>query len=143
MHFLKAMNPSQTLTLAAALFAGGASMSAASEDVLVERGRYLVHDVAMCIDCHSPRGEKGVFLEGKHLTGAVLDFTATVPMPWAPYAPSLLGLENFTADEAVKFFMTGERPAGMPPLPPMPAYRMNKADAKAVVAYLKSLKTLK
>ncbi len=106
---------------------------------LVERGRYLAHDVALCIDCHSPRDEKGQFIEGKHLTGAALGFTATVPMPWAPAAPAIAGLENFTAEQAVKFLMTGERPSNVPVLPPMPAYRMSKADAEAVVAYLKSL----
>lgn len=106
---------------------------------LVERGRYLVHDVALCIDCHSPRDEKGQFLEGKHLTGAALGFAATVPMPWAPAAPAIAGLENFTAEQAAKFLMTGERPSNVPVLPPMPAYRMSKADAEAVVAYLKSI----
>jgi mono/diheme cytochrome c family protein len=136
------MKPIRPLILTAALFAGGATLSAA-DDVLVERGRYLVHDVAMCIDCHSPRGEKGVFLEGRHLTGAALDFAATVPMPWAPYAPNLAGLENFTATEAVRFLMTGERPNGMPALPPMPGYRLKREDAEAVTAYLKSLKPAK
>lgn len=136
------MKPSQILIVITALLAAGA-LSATNDDVITERGRYLVHDVAMCIDCHSPRGEKGAFLEGKHLSGAVLDFTATVPMPWAPFAPSLRGLDNFTADEAVKFLMSGERPSGMSPLPPMPAYRMSKGDAEAVVAYLKSLKPIK
>jgi hypothetical protein len=43
-------------------------------------------------------------------------------MPWAPAAPNLTGLENFTAAEAVRFFMSGERPNGILPLPPMPAY---------------------
>ena len=115
------------------------AVQAKDEAAAIERGRYLVHQVAMCIDCHSPRGEKGVFLEGKHLTGATLDFAATVPMPWAPFAPGLVGLENFTTEQAVKFFMTGERPTGQPVLPPMPAYRMSEADARAVTAYLKSL----
>jgi mono/diheme cytochrome c family protein len=110
-----------------------------SDSGLIDRGRYLVHEVAMCIDCHSPRGEKGGFLEGRHLTGATLDFAATVPMPWAPFAPKIAGLENFTAEEAVRFFMTGTRPSGAPTLPPMPGYRMNQEDAAAVTAYLKSL----
>lgn len=111
----------------------------AKPDALVERGRYLVHDVAGCVDCHSPRDEKGQFLADKHLTGAVLGFAPTVPMPWAPAAPSIAGLEGYTEAQAVKFLMTGERPSGVPPLPPMPAYRLNAEDAKAVVAYLKSL----
>jgi mono/diheme cytochrome c family protein len=110
-----------------------------NQPALVERGRYLVHDVALCVDCHSPRDEKGQFLEGKHLTGAALGFAATVPMPWAPAAPAIAGLENFTAEQAVKFLMTGERPSNVPVLLPMPAYRMKQADAEAVVAYLKSL----
>ncbi len=110
-----------------------------NQPALVERGRYLVHDVALCVDCHSPRDEKGQFLEGKHLTGAALGFAATVPMPWAPAAPSIAGLENYTPEQAVRFLMTGERPSNVPVLPPMPAYRLSQADAEAVVAYLKSL----
>lgn len=123
------------LLLAAALpaFAGE------KPEKLIERGRYLVFDVAGCVDCHSPRDEKGQFVADRHLTGAVLPFAPTVPMPWAPAAPSIAGLEGYTTKQAVKFLMTGERPSRVPPLPPMPAYRLNEADAKAVVAYLQSL----
>lgn len=96
----------------------------------------------MCADCHSPRGERGVFIAGKEYTGAPLGFAPTVPMPaWADSAPFIAGLPNYTTEQAVKFFMTGDRPTGIPARPPMPAYRMNQADAEAVVAYLKSLKT--
>jgi mono/diheme cytochrome c family protein len=108
-------------------------------DALIRRGYYLVHDVAGCVDCHSPRDEKGQFIPDKHLTGSVLPFAPTVPMPWSPAAPAIAGFEGYTTEQAVKFLMTGERPSGVPPLPPMPAYRLNKEDAKAVVAYLKSL----
>jgi mono/diheme cytochrome c family protein len=118
---------------------GSESKAADANTARIERGRYLVHNVALCIDCHSPRDEKGQFLAGKHLTGAALGFAATVPMPWAPAAPGIAGLENFTPEQAVKFLMTGERPSGVPVLPPMPAYRMGQAEAEAVVAYLKSL----
>lgn len=47
----------------------------------IERGRYLVHHVSLCIDCHSPRGEQGRFIEEKHLTGSELGFKPTVAMP--------------------------------------------------------------
>ena len=60
-------------------------------------------------------------------------------MPWAPAAPSIAGLPNYTTEQALKFLMTGERPSGVPPLPPMSANRLNEEDAKAVVAYVKSL----
>ena len=118
---------------------GSGTKAAEVNSAQIERGRYLVHGVALCIDCHSPRDEKGQFLAGKHLTGAALGFAATVPMPWAPAAPGIAGLENFTPEQAVKFLMTGERPSGVPVLPPMPAYRMDQEEAEAVVAYLKSL----
>ncbi len=118
---------------------GSESKAAEANSAQIERGRYLVHGVALCIDCHSPRDEKGQFLAGKHLTGAALGFAATVPMPWAPAAPGIAGLENFTPEQAVKFLMTGERPSRVPVLPPMPAYRMGQEEAEAVVAYLKSL----
>lgn len=117
------------------------SMGAATRrDQEVERGRYLVHRVGLCIDCHSPRDERGQFIVDRHLTGSVLGFTPTAPMPWAPAAPVIAGLEGYTTDQAVKFLMTGERPGGVPPRPPMPEYRLNREDAEAVVAYLKSLK---
>jgi len=110
-------------------------------DPLIARGSYLVNQVGMCNDCHSPRGERGEFIPGKQLTGSVLGFAPTVPMPvWAPAAPAIAGLEGFTTEQAVHFFMAGERPGGAPPRPPMPEYRMNHDDAQAIVAYLKSLK---
>lgn len=129
-------------SLAFLLLAASTAVSAIGgekNDALIRRGQYLVHNVAGCIDCHSPRDEKGQFIADKHLTGSVLPFAPTVPMPWSPAAPAIAGFEGYTSEQAVKFLMTGERPSGVPPLPPMPAYRLNKEDAKAVVAYLKSL----
>jgi hypothetical protein len=95
----------------------------------------------MCIDCHSPRDEKGAFVESKHLTGSPLPFAPTVPMPWMPASPKIAGLPaGFTKADTIHFLMTGERPNGKPaPLPPMPPYRMNRDDAEAVTAYLQSL----
>lgn len=107
----------------------------------IEHGRYLTHQVGLCIDCHSPRNEKGELVESKHLTGSAVPFSPTVPMPWAPVAPKIVGLPaGFTEQDMVHFLMTGERPNGRPaPLPPMPPYRMNRDDAQAVAAYLQSL----
>lgn len=112
-----------------------------TEQDRIERGQYLVHRVGMCIDCHSPRDEKGAFIEKKHLTGASLDFKATIPIPRMPIAPNIAGLPaGFTAADTVHFLMTGERPNGRPaPLPPMPSYRMDRRDAEAVTSYLRSL----
>jgi mono/diheme cytochrome c family protein len=112
-----------------------------SEQERVERGRYIVHRVGMCVDCHSPKDKKGGFIEGKHLTGKVLDFAGTGSNPRMPVAPSIAGLPaGFTMEDTVHFLMTGERPNGRPaPLPPMPQYRMDRRDAESVAAYLRSL----
>jgi mono/diheme cytochrome c family protein len=118
------------------------SADATDRAALVERGRYIVHGVGMCVDCHSPRNERGEFLEGKHLTGAPIPFAPTVPMPaWAAAAPRLAGLPaGYSEQDMIHFLTTGERPHGQPPArPPMPPYRMNRADAEAVVAYVHSL----
>ena len=70
----------------------------------IERGRYLVHQVGMCIDCHSPRDEGGEFIESQHLTGAPLAFAPTVSMPWMPAAPRIAGLPvGFTEEQTVDF----------------------------------------
>lgn len=124
------------------LLSSGASFAHANSTESIQRGRYLVEQVAMCADCHSPRGEKGLFIVGKEYTGSPLGFAPTVPMPaWADTAPLIAGLPNYMTEQAVKFLMTGERPTGVPVRPPMPEYRMSKADAEAVVAYLKSVKS--
>jgi mono/diheme cytochrome c family protein len=114
--------------------------AAPSEQSKVERGKYLVHGVAGCSDCHTPTNEKGEPLPGKELTGAPLLFKPTVPVPnWAEKAPKIAGLPGWDTSDAVKFLMTGVAFNGLPARPPMPQYRMNKEDAEAVVAYLRSL----
>jgi mono/diheme cytochrome c family protein len=116
------------------------SASPASEKSKVERGRYLVQGVAGCGDCHTPTNEKGEPLTGKDLKGAPLMFKPTVPVPnWADKAPNIAGLPGWEDAAAVKFLMTGIAYNGLGPRPPMPSYRMNKEDAEAVVAYLRSL----
>lgn len=110
----------------------------AGNTALVERGRYLVHSAVLCIDCHSPRNERGEHIEDRHLTGSPIPFAPTVEMPFALAAPSLAGLPvGYTEETLVHFLMTGERPNGMPgTLPPMPPYRLDRSDAEAVVAYI-------
>ena len=105
----------------------------------IERGRYLVEGVGMCADCHTPRLETGAFDRSRWLMGAPLPFAPTALMPaWAPAAPSIAGLENYTDEEAVKLLMTGMTPLESGLRPPMPEYRMNAEDAAAVVAYLRA-----
>jgi mono/diheme cytochrome c family protein len=109
----------------------------------IEHGKYLVENIGMCGDCHTPHNEKGEPIKEQWLTGTELPFKSTVPMPWAEKSVNIVGLPGWEHDAAVKFFMTGIAYNGLPARPPMPQYRYNHEDAEAVVAYLKSLGTSK
>jgi len=118
------------------------SGTAAKPSAAVARGKYLVNNVGMCDDCHTPMGKNGQPMKGQHLQGAPLPFKPTVPIPgFMAIAPQIAGLPGYTDEQAVEFFTTGKKPSGAMAAPPMPAFRFNKADAEAVVAYLKSLGT--
>lgn len=104
----------------------------------IARGRYLVQRVGMCGDCHTPRDEKGVPLPGRALAGAPIEFKPLNPMPWATTAPEIAGLPGWKDEQIVTFLMTGKLD-GKAPNPPMPGYRLTASDARAVVAYLRSM----
>jgi mono/diheme cytochrome c family protein len=104
------------------------------------RGKYLVEDVGLCGDCHTPHNEKGEPIKEKYLQGASLDFKPTTPVPvWADQASNIAGLPGWDRDAAIKFMMTGVANNGLPSRPPMPQFRFNVQDAQAIVAYLQSL----
>ena len=142
------MKTRMILAMAAALLAmtvvnhsAAASDKSGPKQQQIAHGEYLVKAIGQCGDCHSPMNEKGEFVPGKWLQGKKLDFAATVPMPvWADTSPNIAGLAGWNHEKAIQFFMTGLAPNGQPARPPMPMYKMNRADAEAVVAYLESLK---
>jgi len=104
------------------------------------RGKYLVVDIGLCGDCHTPHNEKGEPVKEQTLKGATLDFKPTSPVPgWADKSSNIAGLPGWDKDAAIKFLMTGIAYNGLPARPPMPQYRFNQQDAEAIVAYLKSL----
>jgi mono/diheme cytochrome c family protein len=116
------------------------SSASPTQSAKVARGKYIAEGVGMCGDCHTPRDEKGGPVPGKTLQGAVLGIKPIAPMPvWADKTPNIAGLPGWTDEQAVKFLMTGVAYNGLPGRPPMPQYRMNRQDAEAVVAYLKTL----
>ncbi len=107
---------------------------------LVAEGRRLVENVGVCSDCHTARLPTGEFDRTRWLQGSHLPFEPTVDMPWSSVAPGIAGLRNYTDAEAVAFLTTGVRTAG-PLRPPMPQYRFSETEARAIVAYLRSLPT--
>jgi hypothetical protein len=112
-------------------------------DPLVERGRYLTHDVAMCVQCPTPRDSNGTLIVEQEFMGAPFPLT---PPPflredaWCISTPRIAGMPGFTQEEAVSFLMNGARLGTRhQPKWPMPPFRMSRDDAAAVVAYLRSL----
>ncbi len=133
------------LLLTAAL--GAAALFAADEaDPKVERGKYLVNEVAKCQDCHTPRMmDTSDLIKSAWLKGAALDFTpVNAPPNWRSKSPDITSSSpiwsRWGEDGMVKFLETGKNPRGHAADPPMPAYNLSHDDAVAVVAYLKSLK---
>jgi mono/diheme cytochrome c family protein len=132
------------------LFAIGPFRSAVAQDAkktkapdsgVIERGKYIVESVAMCTRCHTPWNQNGEGKRENWLLGGPTQIHATYPVPnWAVVEPRLAGRPPGTDEEFVRLLMTGISRTGAPPNPPMPPFRMTRADAEAVLAYLKSLK---
>ncbi len=106
---------------------------------LVERGDYLVNGVVLCGDCHTPRLENMALDEARELHGAEIAESGP-PGVFASFAPPLAGLPTgYSQAQFISFMQTGVRPDGSHPRPPMPPYRLNAADARAVAAYIAAL----
>ena len=106
----------------------------------IERGRYLVEEVAKCSECHTPRKSNGELDADAWLRGAPIWIRPVAPIPnWADRAPALAGLPSFTDKQAETVLEDGTGPNGEPLRAPMHIYHMTHADALAIIAYLKSL----
>ena len=113
---------------------GAAGSSAA------ERGRYIVESVAMCGRCHTAYNQAGESERRNKLLGGPNTIQPTYTVPnWAVVEPRLAGRPPGTDEDFIRLLTTGISRTGAPPKPPMPPFRMTRADAEAVLAYLKSL----
>src|SRR5262249_10570880 len=108
----------------------------------VARGKYLVQGIAVCWTCHTPRAQDGSPDEQRPLLGGPVPYEPARPTPrWATVAPRPARLPPGTAGDLLGWMMPGISRTGAPRGPPMPQFRMTRADAEAVLAYLKSIKT--
>jgi len=106
----------------------------------LERGKYIVENVAMCELCHTPRDENGNPERSRWLMGGPAQLRPAYPSPhWALVEPRIGGGPPGTDADFIRLLTTGISRTGAPPNPPMPPFRMTRADAEAVLAYLKSL----
>jgi len=110
----------------------------------IDRGRYLVEEVARCQECHTPKLAGGAFDRSKWFKGAVLNFQPIEPIKgWHKTSPDLTRSSSLWMKWGEKallnYLITGQGPKRTPADPPMPAYKLKPEDADAVVEYLKSL----
>src|ERR1700759_4823427 len=63
----------------------------------IERGRYLVEEVAKCPECHTPRNDRGELRHDAWLSGAAIWIRPVAPIPnWADHVPAIAGWPSFT-----------------------------------------------
>ncbi|HVE10280.1 MAG TPA: c-type cytochrome [Paraburkholderia sp.] len=118
-----------------------AAPAADRQSELIAHGNYIVHRLGMCVDCHTPKDAHGQPIAAEDLHGAALPFTPDHPVPgWTPRSVNLAGLPaGYTEAQLATFLETGRTPRGTQANPPMPPYRLNERDARAVAAYLHSI----
>jgi mono/diheme cytochrome c family protein len=105
-----------------------------------EHGKYIVENIAMCGQCHSPRTDSGDIIRDQWLKGAPIPVRSPyVYQTWAEYAPRVAGLPQYTDEQAITLLTTGIARTGKELRRPMPPFRMSMQDARDVVAYLRSL----
>lgn len=107
----------------------------------VARGKYIVEDVAMCGTCHTPRLPNGELDRTRWLAGGSVPYMPAQPTSdWPINAPRLAGKLPTSDAAMVTLLTTAVWIDGKPLRDPMPKFHMTRADAEAVVAYLKSLR---
>jgi mono/diheme cytochrome c family protein len=112
----------------------------ATDSTPTSRGKYLVEDVAMCGTCHTPHKPNGELDHSRWLAGGSVPYLPAQPTPdWPTIAPRLAGLPPASNAGMVTLLTTGVWITGKPLRDPMPKFHMTRADAEAVLAYLKSL----
>jgi mono/diheme cytochrome c family protein len=124
---------------AVALLAAGARA-----ETPVERGRYLVETIGGCGNCHTPRGPGGVFAADRHLAGGFV----IEEKPFRAVASNITpdaetGIGKWSDAQILRAIREGIRPDGSVIGPPMPIElyrRISDTDAKAMVAYLRTVK---
>jgi mono/diheme cytochrome c family protein len=107
---------------------------------VIARGKYIVEGVAACGDCHTPHKPNGELDYNRWLAGAPVPYLSARPQPdWPIVAPRLAGLPPASDAQMITLLTTGIWVTGKPLRSPMPRFHMTRADAEAVLAYLKSL----
>ncbi len=132
----------RTTFLAAVGLLAMSAVSSATEETLLERGRYLTQTIAACGNCHTPQTPEGP-RQGLQFAGKLV-----VEMDGIrAYAPNITpdpetGIGKWSDEDLIRAIREGKRPDGSTIGPPMPIeqYRhISDRDVKAIVAYLRTV----
>lgn len=111
----------------------------------VERGRYLAHSVAVCMDCHSSRdwSQFAAPLAG-NLGGGGEKFGKEMGFPGTIFSPNITpyGLGTWTDGEVFRAITSGVDKDGNALFPVMPYHhygQMDKEDVYSIIAYIRTL----
>jgi mono/diheme cytochrome c family protein len=131
-----------SLSLSGLVAAAGITLRA--QDAKVQRGKYLVEEVARCQECHTPKTGTGELDKAKWLKGAKLDVAPVATIQgWHATSPDITSTSavwtRWGNDGVLAFLQTAKNPRGGKAGPPMPAYMLSHDDAEAIALFLKSL----
>ena len=130
----------QTATPAASQTQTAAAPARSAAGGNVEHGRYLVENVAMCGECHSPRDDQGNIIESQRYFGGPMPVRPPWPNDWAVVVPRNRGLPGYDDDQAMRLLMDGAIGRdGRQLRLPMPRFHMSRQDAADVIAFMRSL----
>jgi mono/diheme cytochrome c family protein len=132
------------LSVVAVAITVASAITLSAQSAQLERGKYLVEQVARCQECHTPKQDDGTFDTTKWLKGSMLTIKPVTEIKgWHAAAPNITSTsalwQRWGDDGMAKFLETATNPRGGKAGAPMPAYTMSREDAAAVAAYLKSL----
>ena len=122
--------------------------AASADESQIERGKYLV-TIGSCNDCHTPgyflgKPDFSRTLAGSEVGFAIPGLGAFVGRNLTPDKET--GLGDWTDDQIISAFTAGIRPDGRRLAPIMPwqgLSHLTSDDARAIVAYLRSLPPVK
>jgi mono/diheme cytochrome c family protein len=150
---MRAMLLGLVVSLAPALSVAQEKSAALGVKANPDHGRYLAENVAMCIQCHTPREANGTLIHSKLYEGAAIPVAKpvqwnrlgnrlgnTLGNTWAEFAPRIAGLPQYSEEQFITLLTTGIGREGKPLRAPMPTFTLTRQDAGDIAAYLKSLK---